>query len=478
MKNAVNKKSNEKKIATKTTKKTRVPKTAKKDVSSLGLLDQMTGLAPSFAAGAYVSSGNLFRKNMSDSWQPDYHWLIGQCKDIVHTCQHIEGSFVAKAEPRVYERITQDEWVLIDDLDNAVIRLFEQPQKNTNVSIQMILYKYALNRRSLGNVYLYFKSNENIIHPDTKLPLPEEIFLLPIYANTSMKPIYDKDNNLIEWEYRPDGYGGETTIYKARDILHFELPSLNNSFYGTGTLAANAALLKVKDSLTNYKQRYFDNDAGIGKIYLQEDDWSPEQVEEFAKNLAASRGPWNSNESIFLTGGWKLEDATSNAREADFLETEKFNYNQILGMFQMPPTFVSITETSNRAIDNNSMRNYINNVQDSILKDFNYQISRFIQRRFNRRLFVEFQIKLPMDEKQELEKIRVLGGLGCITINMALKMAGLEKLKLPNGKLDPRGDELITSGASIHPVAPDMTNPSTNADEIKAIINNALRNKL
>lgn len=403
----------------------------------------------SYSPGMYLYNPQIAKPNqhVQDAWQPSYHWLISQCSDIIYTCMHLRANNVAKAEPVLYQRVSQTKYRPVYNQDNAVIRLFDEPQKNTDITWHDLLYKSTLNKDGFGNSYWYFKRSKKFIHPDTGLGVPIEAFVLNIYENTQMEPIRNSNNNIVKWEYYPYGKNdGEKYTYDANDILHFKTHSLENQFYGKGILAASKEYILLRNSIQEYQKRNFAKDFPQKLILSSPNDYDPDAMSVYRDMFQKVYGGYeNENAVITLWGGMEAQFANFSPKEADYLETLKFNLTQILGMFQIPPTMVSIFENANRALDVNSYRNWLNIILHTIIVDYDHKISKFIQRNFDRNLYVEHKIKMPADEKLDLERVRTLGALGVLKVNEAREKGGFDEAMLLDGSPDPVGEMYVNA---------------------------------
>jgi HK97 family phage portal protein len=409
------------------------------------------GAGISYVPGMFLMNPNTMQNdyNLQDYWQPSYQWMEYQCKDIIYTCLHLRASNVAKAEPVLYQRVSQTRYKPVYNFDNAVVRLLDEPQKYSDITWSDLLYKSQLNKDALGNAYWYFKRSKTIIHPDTGLGIPEEAFVLDVYENSQMIPIYDSNNNLIKYDYYPKGRNnskeGKIT-YEARDIVVMQYPSLDNSFYGKGILGAGADLINTKNIIKDYQQKGFKFDFPQKLLLETESEYNLEYQKIYEEQFKRNYGGMDSENSvIILWGGLKGKQMNFSPKESDYLETLKFNLIQILGMFQIPPTMVSINENANRALDTNGYRNFLNFMLHSQVVKYDNKMSKFFQKNFDRSLYIEHKLKMPTDEKLELEKVRVGGTLGIIKVNEGRDRIGFDEALLPDGSPDPKGEEYIAT---------------------------------
>lgn len=137
---------------------------------------------------------------------------------------------------------------------------------------------------------------------------------------------------------------GETVILLPKDVLH--IPGLGfDGLVGYSPIAMAKNAIGLAIATEEYGNSFFSNGATPGGVLehpgIMKD---PEKIRD-AWN-AAFKGSGNANKVAVLEEGMKYTPISINPQEAQFLETRKFQINEIARIFRIPPHMIGDLEKS------------------------------------------------------------------------------------------------------------------------------------
>lgn len=160
---------------------------------------------------------------------------------------------------------------------------------------------------------------------------------------------------------------GATVILKPRDVLH--IPGLGfDGLVGYSPIAMAKNAVGISIACEEYGARFFANGATPGGILehpgIVKD---PDRVRESWQ--AAFGGSGNSNKVAVLEEGMKYTPISIAPEEAQFLETRKFQIDEIARIFRIPPHMVGDLDKSS-----------FNNIEQQSLEFVKYTLDPWVSR--------------------------------------------------------------------------------------------------
>jgi len=138
--------------------------------------------------------------------------------------------------------------------------------------------------------------------------------------------------------------GDGTVILKPSDVLH--IPGLGfDGLLGYSPIAMAKNAIGIASACEQFGASYFANGAAPGAILTHPNVLKNPQKIRDAWNTAF-RGPANSNKVAVLEEGVTYTPITVNPSEAQFLQTRKFQINEIARIFRVPPHMIGDLEKS------------------------------------------------------------------------------------------------------------------------------------
>lgn len=173
----------------------------------------------------------------------------------------------------------------------------------------------------------------------------EPLALWPIHS-TRVTPERDNSGKLVYVVRQEDG--GETTIPK-RQMFHLRGPT-RDGIVGRSVLALARESFGLAIATEQFSSAFFGN-GGTPGLVIQQAEGSPDLDKEGAENLINSfqrrhRGSKNAGKPALLERGFTIESVGISQKDAQFIESRKFNVSEIARWFRLPPHKIGDLEKS------------------------------------------------------------------------------------------------------------------------------------
>jgi len=206
---------------------------------------------------------------------------------------------------------------------------------NPNDTLLEILDDIARDVYVFGNAFL-----EIVYGADGK---PRELWNLDA---TSMRVQADEHGSITGYIQAPRSQSGKVE-FKPREVLHFKLGTKGATLYGLSPLASLILPVTVDKYAQIYNRAFFISGAKIRGAFIMKDA-TPEQVERNREYMAArAKNPDLAHSDLVLEGDIEFKQISTTQKDMEFLELREFTRNEILAVYGVPPSKVSIIETGN-----------------------------------------------------------------------------------------------------------------------------------
>lgn len=200
-------------------------------------------------------------------------------------------------------------------------------------------YKY-------GNAY-------NIIERDN-MNRPVNLWPLPDFE--VIKIDYNQSGRLV---YTTNTFGD----VDEDDILHYKRLS-DNGIWGKNLVNYSSSLLGMALSGQKYGKDFFENGAQYDVLVKHPQTLSNTAKETIKKDVENSRNAPNGvskelQRTMVLEEGMTIEKISFSPAESTFIESQKWNSQNICGLNRIPLEMVGMTENSNNSISEQSILNYV-----------------------------------------------------------------------------------------------------------------------
>lgn len=163
---------------------------------------------------------------------------------------------------------------------------------------------------------------------------------------------------VIGYKLRTGNKGGADLPFT--DVIHFkEFDPLDTSI-GKGVIESARDSITMDNAARVYNRAFFENGAIPDYVFELDADSTMDEgeMEAFKEAWNSEYGtPGRAHKTGVLQGGMKLRELQRSQKEMDFIETRRFNRDEILAMFRVPRTVLGITDDVNRS--NAETTNYV-----------------------------------------------------------------------------------------------------------------------
>ena len=195
--------------------------------------------------------------------------------------------------------------------------------------------------------------------PGGRGEIPTEIY--PLNPD-QMKEVID-EGKLVGWEYNlnqyKEGYyspvvGKDSKVFlSTNQILHFKYINPDNMIRGFAPVGPTAMAIKTDMLSKQHNQSVLENGANPGGILIDKggsEPWTAEEEEQFVERWEQRhRGPGNRSELAILTGSLEYVPVGMSPRDMDYIDSIKYNREEVFGTMRVPKSVAGITEQINYA---------------------------------------------------------------------------------------------------------------------------------
>lgn len=168
-----------------------------------------------------------------------------------------------------------------------------------------------------------------------------ELWQLP---TDGMKVIPSKQDYISHYEYEQDGVRQR---FEVSDIIHNKFNDPANPYWGISPLQAGARLVDTDVEAVRFQKVSLQNRAITDGIFTFDHPLTKDQWEEARRMVREQhQGMDNAHTPWILGAGAKWQQMSLSPLEMDFLNSRKFNREEICSLFQVPPPIVGIMDTS------------------------------------------------------------------------------------------------------------------------------------
>ena len=217
---------------------------------------------------------------------------------------------------------------------------------STAYSVKEVVLAWAL---SWGNGYAEIVRNMAgvpvelwPIHPDR----------VQVDRDTKGQLVYDTSNA-----------SGPNTVLLPKDMFHLHGPS-DDGLTGLSVAALAAKSIGLGLAAEQFGSSLFSNGAQLGGSFQTDNKLTKDAKDYLTESLKKYRGSKKAFQSIILEQGLKWQQIGIPPEEAQFLETRKFQKNEIASFFRVPPHKIGDLE---RATFSNIEQQEISYVKDALM---------------------------------------------------------------------------------------------------------------
>jgi len=343
-------------------------------------------------------------------------------------------------------------------------------ERATNLSLYDMLrwqpnpYQTAVELFEMGQGHLCLRGNAFFRLETNRVD--ELIAITPLHPDRmKLKLLAD---GIVEYHY--DRGIGRPRAFSSEEILHVKGLS-SDGLIGYSPIAIGAGAVAMNFAAENYGSRFFANSATPSGILSHPGKLKPEARVNVRKSWQAAHGSGKQHSVALLEEGLSWTALSVSPEEAQFLETRKYQAEEVARLFNVPPhllmlldrsTFSNVTE-QNRSFATNCIRPWAIRWEQAIRKSI---LERFTEQG----TFVEFLMDalLRPDTMARAQANQVMLQNGALTIDEWRKRENLN----PIGE---RAGEVHWMPLNIAPVSVAETAPDDDDENVRMLVNELRR---
>ncbi len=290
----------------------------------------------------------------------------------------------------------------------------------------------------------------------------ELVSIVPLHPDRMKLKLLD--DGVIEYHYE-QGIG-TPRVFSSEEILHVKGLS-SDGLIGYSPITVAAGTIALSNAAENYGSRFFENSATPSGILSHPGKLKPEARSNIKKSWQSAHGSGKQHSVALLEEGLSWTALSVSPEEAQFLETRKFQAEEIARLFNVPPhllmlldrsTFSNVVE-QNKSFAINCIRPWAIRWEQAIRKSI-------LERFGDRGLFSESLLR--PDTMARAQANQILLQNGALTID---EWRARENLN----PLDSRAGEVHWMPLNIAPVSVAEAGPSE--EEASRQLRNELRSQ-
>ena len=251
--------------------------------------------------------------------------------------------------------------------------------------------------------------------------------LIPLHP--SRMKVDRLENGRLRYTYREDR--GSSTVYSQDAVMHLRWLS-DDGVNGMVPVEIAADAIGLARALEIHGASFFGSGARPGVILSTDQMLSPEAAENTRNQWErAHRGPDRAHRTAVLQGGLKVTELGGNNQESQFLESRRFQCEEICGrIYGVPPHLIGdLSRSSFSNIEQQSL-DYVQNGLMPWLRRFESAITRDLLT--DDETFAEFDVRgaLRADAAGRSAFYNTMAQLGVFSVN---EIRGLENLNPVDG---------------------------------------------
>lgn len=199
------------------------------------------------------------------------------------------------------------------------------------------------------------------------------------------------------WVYHNNG---KRIPIDATEIIQHKYTDPSNIWRGMGVVKAAARAIDTDTQSADYNRRFFANNGRIDAALQTKDELSDESFKRMKTEWNdVYGGVINAHKIAILEGGLEYKPLAITQKEMDFLESRKFNRDQILALFRVSATILGISENVNRSNAEAGEAVFAKRVLLPKLERLTSNITENLAPDFDSKLIVSFANPVPEDKE-------------------------------------------------------------------------------
>jgi len=195
-----------------------------------------------------------------------------------------------------------------------------------------------------GQCFIIADSGTNKIVDLSRGQIPKELWP---FDDSNIDPIKDKNNLLLGWRMT---VGANSIDYLPEEVIRIRLFNPYDLFRGQSPLIAATSGLLTTAKAQKVNETFFENNATLGGVLETDQNPDQDEVKRIRKKFnELYSGPENAGKVAVLSHGLKYQQFMRTHIEMQYIEQLKFNRDEILAVYRVPKSEVTIYEDLNFA---------------------------------------------------------------------------------------------------------------------------------
>ncbi len=239
----------------------------------------------------------------------------------------------------------------------------------------------------------------------------------------------EKDGQTVEfYRFRVTPFAKSFNDFIPKDIVHYLYFNPNDDWYGLSPLGAAAQATLSERYTVEYNQGFFKRDATPAGVLITDQPMQADQAQEIAAKWRKNMGGVNrSHRTPVMPFGLKYQAIGISPRDMMFLNQRRYNREEILGVFGVPPVKVGLLEFAK--YDTYQLQEaafYRDTIQPKLMKIAG-KITKFLRREYSKTMTFEFDLTgfLTADKNAMATRDLILFSTGSITPNQIIEKYGV-----------------------------------------------------
>lgn len=268
----------------------------------------------------------------------------------------------------------------------------------------------------------------------------------------------DQNTGLLTYEVR--GYDGKRVSTLGQDdVVH--VPGLGDGIIGQSVCSVLRESLGVGMAAQQYAGAFFKNGAAIGGVLEYPGTLKPQMLEELRENWTKQyAGSTKAGSTPILQGGMKFVRVGIPPDEAQFLETRKFQAEEVCRPFRIPLHKVQILEHATFTNIEHQAKEYVDDTLTPWMRKFEQEIDRKLLAGTKFRFVFSADQLLRGDQLARSEYLRRMWTMGGMSRNEVRASEGLNPVD---------GGDDYWAPANMAPIGTVRTNQLAQAKGVAAM---------
>jgi len=264
-------------------------------------------------------------------------WVYAACQAITTNMLQVPKVLDLK---KTKEQEFIDEHKILDLLNNP------NPLMDGMAFWEAVMLALLLPTRTThgGQCFILAESGSNRIVNLKNGDIPKELWP---FDDSLIDPVKSKSGILEGWKLTA---GTTTVFYLPEEVIRIRLYNPHDIFRGQSPLTAATGGMRTNAKAQKVNEAFFDNNASLGGTLETEGNPTAAEVKRMRKEFdELYSGPDNAGKTAVLTYGLKYQAFQRSHIDMQYLEQLKYSRDEILAVYRVPKSEVTIYEDLNFA---------------------------------------------------------------------------------------------------------------------------------